>query len=184
MDAMADLVDAGKVRSVGVSNFNVERMQRAYVALEKRGLPLAVNQVQYSLLNRKIETNGLLDAARELGITIVAWSPLARGILSGKYHKEPNLYDQLPFVRKRIMGDLIERSTLLMEVLEEMATIHGVTSAQVALNWLINFQGEMVVAIPGASNLLQAQESAGAMSFELSEQEIARLDDLTREFKS
>jgi aryl-alcohol dehydrogenase-like predicted oxidoreductase len=184
MDAMADLVEAGKIRSVGVSNFNVERMQRAHAALEKRGLPLAVNQVQYSLLNRKIETNGVLDAARELGITIVAWSPLARGILSGKYHKEPSLYDQLPIVRKRIMGGRIERSTPLIKALEEIAARYGVTAAQVALNWLVNFQGEKVVAIPGASKVHQAEESAGTMSFELSEEDMARLDNLSREFKS
>jgi aryl-alcohol dehydrogenase-like predicted oxidoreductase len=82
MDAMAELVEVGKIRSVGVSNFNVDQMRRAHKALENRGIPLAVNQVQYSLLHRNIESDGVLEAAKELGITIVAWSPLARGILS------------------------------------------------------------------------------------------------------
>jgi aryl-alcohol dehydrogenase-like predicted oxidoreductase len=91
MNAMADLVEAGEIRSVGVSNFNSEQMRRAHTALEKRGLPLASNQVQYSLLERSIETNSILDTAKELGITIIAWSPLASGLLTGKFHKDPSV---------------------------------------------------------------------------------------------
>ena len=78
MNAMADLVEAGKIRSVGVSNFNAARMRRAHAALAKRGLPLAVNQMRYSLLHREIETNGVLETAKELGVTIVAYTPIAR----------------------------------------------------------------------------------------------------------
>ncbi len=100
MNAMADLVEAGKIRSVGVSNFNPARMRRAHAALAKRGLPLAVNQVRYSLLNREIETNGVLETARELGVTIVAYTPLARGLLSGKYHKNPELLNRISGWRK------------------------------------------------------------------------------------
>ena len=100
MEAMADLVEVGAIRYVGVSNFNVDQMRRAQDALAARGLPLAVNQVQYSLLNRKIESSGLMEAARDLGVTIVAWSPLARGILSGKFHKDPERLNQTPFGRR------------------------------------------------------------------------------------
>jgi len=121
MDAMADLVKAEKIRSVGVSNFNLRHMQRAQAALEKRGLPLAVNQVQYSLLNRKIETNGVLDAARETGITIVAWSPLASGLLSGKFHKNPELLDQTPYLRRLMLRQRLERSRPTVNLLEEIA---------------------------------------------------------------
>ena len=182
MDAMADLVEAGKIRSVGVSNFSEDQMRRAHSALEKRGLPLAVNQVQYSLLYRKIETNGVLEAAKELGITIVAWSPLARGILAGKYYQNPEQYDQLPFIRKRMMSRNIERSIPLIEAMGEIAPKYDATPAQVALNWLVNYQGETVVAIPGASKVEQAEESAGAMGFKLSAEEMARLDELSRYF--
>ena len=80
MNAMADLVEAGKIRTVGVSNFSAERMRRAHAALQKRGLPLASNQVEYSLWKRSIETNGILETAKELGISIIAWGPLASGI--------------------------------------------------------------------------------------------------------
>ena len=90
---MADLLEAGKIRSIGVSNFNVERMHRAHKALAARGMKLATNQVQYSLLDRGIEYNGLLQASKDLGVSIVAWGPLASGLLSGKFHKDPRVLD-------------------------------------------------------------------------------------------
>ncbi|NIS79880.1 MAG: aldo/keto reductase [Anaerolineales bacterium] len=183
MDVMADLVEAGKIRSVGVSNFNIERMRRAHATLERRGLPLAVNQVQYSLLHRKVETNGVLEAAKDLGVTIVAWSPLAMGILSGKFHKHPELIDQAPFARRMMLRRSIERSRPLIETLENVAANYDATPAQVALNWLVNFQGETVVAIPGASGVNQAEDSAGAMRFKLSDQDMARLDESSRAFR-
>jgi aryl-alcohol dehydrogenase-like predicted oxidoreductase len=183
MNAMADLVEAGKIRSVGVSNFNVDQMRRAHDALAKRGLPLAVNQVQYSLLYRKIESNGVLETAKELGITIVAWSPLARGILCGRYHNNPDLYNQLPFGRKMMMRDKIKESGPIIEALNVIAPKYGANAAQVALNWLVNFHGEMVVAIPGTSKVHQAEESAGAMKFKLSDEEMAQLDELSSDFR-
>jgi aryl-alcohol dehydrogenase-like predicted oxidoreductase len=183
MNAMADLVEEGKIRSVGVSNFNVDQMRRAHDALAKRGLPLAVNQVQYSLLYRKIETNGILDKAKELGITIVAWSPLARGILSGRYHNDPHIYDQLPFARKMMMRDKIKDSSPIIDALNEISQKYDATAAQVALNWLVNLHGETVVAIPGASKVHQAEESAGVMKFKLSDDEMAQLDALSSDFR-
>ena len=183
MDAMADLVQAGKIRSVGVSNFNVQQMRRAHTALGKRGLPLAVNQVEYSLLNRKIETNGVLQAAKELGVTIVAWAPLASGILTGKFHKNPERFNQTPFGRRMRLRRQIERSRPLIEALEEIAAEHDATPAQVALNWLINVQGETVVAIPGASKAHHAENNAGAMRFRLSDEEMTGLDELSRPYR-
>ena len=89
MEAMARLVDDGRVRTVGVSNFSARRMRAAHQALKERGISLASNQVKYSLLDRRIETDGTLEAARELGITIIAYSPLEQGLLTGKFHREP-----------------------------------------------------------------------------------------------
>ncbi len=183
MDAMADLVEDGKIGSVGVSNFNLDQMTRAHKALEKRGLPLAVNQVQYSLLHRKIESDGVLQAAKDMGITIVAWSPLGRGILSGKYYTDPGSYDSLPIGRKMMMRDQIKDSTQVVAELVVIAEKYQVTPAQVALNWLINIHGETVVAIPGASKVYQAAEGAGAMQFKLSEDELAKLDQLSQDFR-
>jgi len=180
MDAMADLVEAGKIRSVGVSNFKPARMRRAYQELKKRGLPLAVNQVQYSLLDRSIETNGILETAKELGVTIIAYTPLASGLLTGKYHKNPELLKKKSFIWRARLQRGVEKSRPLVAVMEEIAAKYNATPAQVALNWVINFQGEIVVTIPGATKVHQAQESAAAMKFRLSDDEMARLDELSR----
>lgn len=180
MDAMADLVEAGKIRSVGVSNFNAGRMRRAHKELEKRGLPLAVNEVRYNLLRREIESNGVLETAQELEVTIVAYTPLASGLLTGKYHKDPGLVSR-PSIRVRAMiRNNLERTRPLVSALEEIAARYRATPAQVALNWLIHFHGQAVVAIPGATKVRQAEESAGAMRFRLSDEEMARLDQLSR----
>ena len=179
MDAMANLVEDGKIKSVGVSNFNSERMHRAHIALAKRGLPLAVNQVHYSLLNRKIETDGTLDTARELGVTIIAYTPLAWGLLSGKYHRNPELLLKAPPYRRLQFANKVKRSAQLVEGLEEIANKHNATPAQVALNWLVNFSGNIVVAIPGAKKAHQAEESAGSMHITLSENEMQQIDELS-----
>jgi len=180
MNAMADLVEAGKIRSVGVSNFNPARMRRAHAALAKRGLPLAVNQMRYSLLNREIETNGVLETARELGITITAYTPLARGLLSGKYHKDPALLEKVPGWRRAGMQRNIEPTRPLINAMEEIAGKYDATIAQVALNWVIYFNGAIVVTIPGATKVRQAEESAGAMKFQLSKEDLVRLDEVSR----
>ncbi len=185
MDAMADLVDARRIRAVGVSNFSARAMRRAHAALQKRGLPLASNQVRYSLVDRSIESNGVLAAAKELGVTIIAYSPLGQGILSGKFHDDPALIRSRPGPRRwlslfRARG--LERTRPLVEELKRIGAARGVTPSQVALNWLLHFHGDMVVAIPGASHPRQTEEAAGSMGFRLTEEEMARLDGLSRAF--
>jgi aryl-alcohol dehydrogenase-like predicted oxidoreductase len=179
MNAMADLVDAGKIRSVGVSNFNVEQMRRAHRALQKRGLPLAANQVRFSLLDRSIEKNGVLETAKELGVTIIAYTPLGSGLLTGKYHKNPNLLQKKSFFWRLRLNRGIQESRSLVKALEEIGDKYNATPAQVALNWVINFHGETIVTIPGATKVHQAQESAGAMTFQLTDEELAHLDRLS-----
>ena len=180
MDAMAELVKAGKIRSVGVSNFNAGQMRRAHRQLQKHGLPLASNQVHYSLLHRDIERNGTLAVAKELGITIIAYTPIESGLLTGKYHKNPELLKSKGmFYRTQLQAGL-ERSRKLVAELEAIASRYGVTAAQVALNWVINSQGETVVTIPGVTKVSQAEESAGAMKFELTGDEIARLSEVSK----
>lgn len=186
MNAMADLVAAGTIRTVGVSNFSAVRMRAAHAALATRGLPLVSNQVRYSLLDRCIESNGVLDAARELGVTIIAWSPLAQGLLTGKFHRDPDLVRSRPGPRKWLAGFRhrgLERSRPLVEALEEIATAHAATPAQVALRWLVDSHGETVVAIPGATHVAQAQENAGVLGLRLNETELAWLDGLSRVFR-
>jgi aryl-alcohol dehydrogenase-like predicted oxidoreductase len=182
MNAMADLVEAGKIRSVGVSNFNPVRMRRAHAALAKRGIPLAVNQVLYNLLHREIETNGVLDTAKELGITIIAYSPVARGLLTGKYHKDPSLLRNMAGWRKISMQRNLEQTRPLIRIMDEIASKYDATIPQVALNWLINFSGEAVVTIPGATKVQQVEESAGTMKFLLSAEDMEKLSVASRRF--
>ncbi len=183
MNAMADLVEAGKIRSVGVSNFSPKAMRRAHEALQKRGLPLAVNQVRYSLIDRRIETNGVLDTAKELGITIIAYTPLGFGLLTGKYHKNPELMRQKRFYWRGRLQRGLERSRPVVAALEEIAARHNATPSQVALNWLVNHDGQTVVTIPGVTKPSQATENAGAMKLKLSVDEMGRLDEVSRAFR-
>lgn len=183
MQAMAALLEAGQIRAVGVSNFSAQRMRRAQRALAQQGLPLASNQVKISLLDRRIERNGLLAAARELGVTLIAYSPLEQGLLTGLFHRDPSRLNSRPWVRRNILRWQLEKSRPLVAALTEIASDRGVTPAQVALNWLVTFYGETVVAIPGASRPRHAQESAGALAFQLAPEEMARLDQLSRPFR-
>lgn len=183
MDAMADLVEDGKIRAVGVSNFGGDYTRRAHEALVKRGLGLASNQVQFSLVDRSIESNGILQAAKDLGVTIIAYSPLASGLLSGKYHKDPRALANTPFGRRMRLSAQLDETRELIEALEEIAQAHDVTISQVALNWVIHFHGDTVVAIPGASKVDHAREAAGVLDFRLADEEMERLDKLTERYR-
>jgi aryl-alcohol dehydrogenase-like predicted oxidoreductase len=183
MDAMADLIEAGKIRSGGVSNFDAEQMRRAHAELQKRGLPLAVDQMEYSLVNRKIESNGVLETAKELGITIVAYTPLGYGLLTGKYHRDPSLLEGAAPFRRSMLKEKLTPTRPLVEALEKIGKKYDATPGQVALNWVIHNQGESVVAIPGATKVRHVEESAGAMKFKLTDDELAQLDELSKQFK-
>nr|WP_316787655.1 aldo/keto reductase [Thermoleptolyngbya oregonensis] len=170
MNALADEVQQGRIKSVGVSNYSAEQMQRAYDLLAQRGVPLAVNQVQYSLLARQIERNGVMDAARRLGVTILAYSPLAQGLLTGKYTPETNTPPQgARRLDPRFSREGLEKLAPKVGLLKEIGQKYDRTPAQVALNWLIA-QGN-VVPIPGAKNASQAAQNAGALGWMLSDEE-------------
>ena len=180
MNAMADLVEAGRIRAVGVSNYNAEQMRRAYKVLDKRGVPLASNQVKYNLLDRTIEDNGVLDAARELGVTIIAYSPLEMGLLTGKFHADPLLLKGRPWRRRKKLEKRLEITRPLIDRMAEFAQQYGATVTQIGLNWLVNAQGETVVAIPGATKPHHAADAAQTMKFSLSGEEMSELDTIAR----
>ncbi|MFW9842381.1 MAG: aldo/keto reductase, partial [Candidatus Thorarchaeota archaeon] len=161
MDEMAKLVDAGTIRAVGVSNFSASRMIKAHEALAERGLPLAANQMQFSLVKRGIERNGVLEAAKELGITIIAYTPLGMGSLTGHLHQNPELLKPMPRLRRWRVGRQLERTRPLIDALESIANEQEATVAQIVLNWTVNYHGEKIVAIPGASKTYQAEQNAG-----------------------
>jgi len=183
MEVMADLVEEGKIRTVGVSNFSARMMREAHTVLAARGIPLVSNQINYSLLQRKAESNGVMDAAKELGITIIAYSPLGQGLLTGRHHEDPGLIRTRPGPRKRMPAFKhkgLERTRPLIEALRRVGEAHGATAGQVALNWLLAFHGETVVVIPGASRPEQMEENLGALDFTLSDGELAHLDEISR----
>jgi aryl-alcohol dehydrogenase-like predicted oxidoreductase len=170
-NALAEAVEAGWTRAVGVSNFKPAQMTRAYEALAKRGVPLASNQVEYHLLNRRVERNGLLDLCRQLSVTLIAYSPLGKGLLTGKYTPEIRPPGARGFtVSKARLG----RIQPLIQRLREIGEAHGGKSPpQVALNWLI---AKGTVPIPGAKNARQARENAAALGWSLTAREVTCLD--------
>jgi aryl-alcohol dehydrogenase-like predicted oxidoreductase len=179
MRAFAALVRAGKIRAAGISNFPARQMEQAHAALAAEGVPLASNQVRFNLLDRRIEANGILASARRIGVTIIAWSPLAQGLLSGVFHDDPSLVSRLAPGRRFLNGITPARlaaTAPLLATLRAVAAAHGITAAQAALAWTVRFHGEAVVAIPGASKPRQAAESAEAMRVKVSPKELADID--------
>ena len=175
MDAMADVVSDGLVKAVGVSNYSPLQTETAFEALQKRSIPLASNQIKYSLLHRRPEKTGLLDLCKKLEITVIAYSPLEKGILSGKYTKNNIPLDLRSWRYNRTYLKKIEP---LLNAITEIGKKHGgKTAGQVSLNWLLS---KGVVPIPGAKNMAQARENAGAMGWELSSEEVDILDNINK----
>lgn len=171
MDGMAECVKGGLTRTVGISNFNQTQMLAAYSALARQNIPLASNQAHYSLLNRKVEKNGLLARCRELGIRLIAYSPLEKGLLTGKYNSK----NPPPGIRAELYARLLPKLEPLLRLMTTIGQDHGGRSnAQVALNWTIR---KGTLPIPGAKNLKQAQENAGALGWRLTDDEVAKLDE-------
>ncbi len=173
MGALAEAVQQGLARTVGVSNYEESQMLRAYSALSRKDVPLASNQVTYSLLNRTIEKNGLLARCHELGIRVIAYSPIEKGLLTGKYSAD----NPPPGVRGQRYASILPKIGPLLKFMTEIGQEHGGKSkAQVALNWCIC---KGTLPIPGAKNARQAEENAGALGWKLSEEEIVKLDEIS-----
>ena len=176
MSLMADAVEAGKIKAVGVSNYSAEQMRLAHAELARRGIPLASNQVEYSLLHRKPEVDGVLDACRELGITLIAYSPLAMGALTGKYSagkRATGLRRIMPNFNRKTM----ESVQPVVDLLRRIGERYSKTPSQVALRWLL--ENEDVLPIPGAKNSRQAAENVGALTFSLTPEEVEMLKQAT-----
>jgi aryl-alcohol dehydrogenase-like predicted oxidoreductase len=179
MEAMAEVYQAGLVSAVGVSNYDSDQMQRAHDHLLREGIHLVSNQVEYNLLNRKIEKNGLLRRCNELGVKVLAYSPLAMGILSGKYTPEKP--------PQGIRGGRFNRRFLtkiqpLMKLMTHIGSDHnGKNPAQVAINWAIC---KGTLPIPGAKTSRQAEQNSGALGWRLTEEEVSNLDEVSERVTS
>ncbi|NJK61065.1 MAG: aldo/keto reductase [Oscillatoriales cyanobacterium SM2_1_8] len=171
----AAAVKQGKIGAIGVSNYSAAQMREAHGLLAAVGVPLAFNQMPYSLLARQIEHNGVMATARNLGVKILAYSPLAQGLLSGKYKAvaPPKGGRQL---NPQFGAEGLFRIEPVIQMLREVGEQYDRTPSQVALNWAI---AKGTVPIPGAKTPDQATENAGALGWQLAAEDVAALDRVT-----
>lgn len=174
VEGLAACVKEGLTQAIGVSNFREDRIRSAHRVLGERGVPLATNQVQYSLLYRQPERNGVLETCKELGITPVAYSPLCQGLLTGKYTP-----DNLPGGQRRLTlkTNFVSEIQPLLALMKEIGDKHdGKSCAQVAINWILC---KGALPIPGAKTVKQMEEIAGALGWRLTADEVDALDDMS-----
>lgn len=183
MRGMARLLDAGLIQHAGVSNFSAHQMVEAHRVLKQYGYELASNQVRYHLLDRRIEQNGILSAAEDLGISIIAYSPLAQGLLTGKFHSGAAQPAGIRKLDPHFGPQFLKKTRPLIDALSAMATRYRVTAAQVALNWIIAHPGERIFAIPGATRVSQAAQNAGAMGWHLSDSDRDALNQISADIR-
>lgn len=169
LDGLAECYEQGLVKAVGVSNYDEARLRAAHAKLASRGVPLACNQVQFSLIYPRPLENGLKKACDELGVTLMAWSPAGQGILTGKYSAS-----NPPTGARAVFAPVLEEIDPLLSELAAVGEANGgKTAVQVALRWLID--QENVVVIPGARNAAQAEELVGALGWSLDAATVDRL---------
>jgi len=171
VNAIGDAYEEGLIKSVGVSNYDLTQTQEAADILAKRNIPLACNQIHYSLLHQSPETSGLIGKCREMGIAIVSYMPLAHGLLTGKYTPENPPKGARG---KSYPPHQLARLTPLIELMQEIGSSHGdKTPAQVAVNWNIS---KGTITLVGAKNGKQALQNIGALGWSLTPEEILQLD--------
>jgi aryl-alcohol dehydrogenase-like predicted oxidoreductase len=168
-DALAAAHGAGLIKAIGVSNYSVKETRAIAGELRTRGLRLATNQIEYSLLRRYPESVGLIDCCRELGVVPLAYSPIGQGRLTGKY----SAANPPPGKRGFSNHPMAEVDAVVAELRRIGEAHDGRTPSQVALNWLI---AKGSVPIPGAKNRKQAEENAGALGWSVTPDEVAALD--------
>lgn len=167
-DALAAVVKDGLTKAVGVSNYSVKEMTQMHRALGAHGVPLASNQIEFSLLRRRPETSGLIEACHGLGVVPLAYSPIGQGRLTGKYSAS-----NPPPGKRGFSAHPMEQVDAVVGVVRAIGDAHGRTPSQVALRWLVQ---KGAVPIPGAKNADQAEQNAGALGWELSATDMATLD--------
>jgi len=171
IEAMAQLVNDGKVRAIGLSEVSAETLRRAH-----KIHPITAVQSEYSLWTRDVEKNGILDACRELGISFVPFSPLGRGFLTGKMPSLEMLEpEDLRHTLPRFQTENIDANRKLVMVIEDIASNKGITAAQLALAWLLA-KGENIIPIPGAKRIDHLEQNFKATSIEITKEECCLLD--------
>ncbi len=177
MDGMRRLQAEGVIRDVGVSNYSLSRWKAADRAL---GSPVISNQVRYNLIDRRPE-NEILPWARANGRIIVAYSPLAQGLLSGRYDVDRRPSDMVRANSPGFLPENFQRLRPLVEELKAVAKAHNASPSQVSLAWLI--RSPNVVVIPGASSVAQLESNVAAADLQLSDDEYLALRDASAAFR-
>jgi aryl-alcohol dehydrogenase-like predicted oxidoreductase len=168
--AMAELVEQGKVRYLGLSEASAETIRRAHAVH-----PISALQTEYSLWSRDVEDE-ILPAIRELGIGLVAYSPLGRGFLSGRFHSVEDLEEgDFRRMNPRFQGENFQKNLELVERVEELAAAKGSTAAQIALAWVLA-QGEDVVPIPGTTRVRNLEQNVAALDVDLTADDLRDLE--------
>lgn len=171
LDALADLYEQGEVKAVGLSNYGPKRLRKVHQCFAERGVPIATLQVQYSLLSTyPVAELDIKQVCDELGIQLIAYSPLGLGMLTGKYQPSGPLPSG---VRGLLFRQLLPGIQPLLGSLQAIAAERQMTMAQIALNWCLC---KGTIPIPGAKRLEQAQDNIGALGWRLSEAEVTELD--------
>jgi len=172
--ALAELVEAGKVRYLGISEAAPDTIRRAHATH-----PLSAVQTEYSLFSRDVEENGVLDTVRELGIGFVAYSPIGRGFLSGAIRSIDDLpEDDWRRTSPRFSGENFARNLAVVDRVTELANEKGVTTGQLAIAWVLA-QGDDVVAIPGTKRRRYLEENAAASEVTLTDKDLAAIDEVS-----
>jgi aryl-alcohol dehydrogenase-like predicted oxidoreductase len=173
VEAMAKLVQEGKVRAIGLSEVSAETLRKAHSIH-----PVAAVQSEYSLFTRDYEAD-VIPACRELGVTFVAYSPLGRGMLTGSFSKDwaPDGPDFRAGMAPRFAGEALDANLALVAEIQALAVAKGVSAGQIALAWVLS-RGEHIVAIPGTTKLANLEANLAAADVRLSADEAGRLDGL------
>lgn len=173
MKALSDLVSEGKIKYIGLSECSAETLRRAY-----KVHPVAAVQVEYSPWTLDIETNGLLAACRELGVAIVAYSPLGRGFLTGKYKSIDDLdADDWRRANPRFQGDNFQKNLELVKSIEKIAEKKGCSAAQLCLAWVM-YQGDDFIPIPGTTSIKNLESNLNSLKVKITpedDQEIRKI---------
>jgi pyridoxine 4-dehydrogenase len=171
LEGLADLYQNEKVKGIGLSNYGPQRLKKVHQRFKERGVPIRTLQVQYSLLSTYPVTElGLKEVCDELGIQLIAYSPLALGLLTGKYNEQGPYPNGL---RGWLFRQILPGARSLLDCIRAIAQSRNKTMAQVALNWCIC---KGTLPIPGAKSVKQAQENIGALGWWLDAGELAELD--------
>jgi pyridoxine 4-dehydrogenase len=170
IEALSQLIKEGKFDHIGLSEVSAASIRRAH-----KIHPISTVEIEYSLWSIEAKHNGVLSTCKELGIAVIAYSPLGRGILTGKWTKPEDIPPMLRQRYPRYSDENFETNSKFVHFLNEMAQRKGVTAAQLAINWILT-EGDHIIPIPGATALSRVKENMGASEVKLTKEELKEIN--------